>query len=90
MRNAAVPTAEAVRRVILRRLPSPLSADVLLDDLLLADVPGLDSIGVIEVLFDCDAEFNVSVCDPLLEQGNITVGSLVEATARASGRERPE
>jgi acyl carrier protein len=89
MSDRAVPPADAVRRVILRRLSSPPSADALLDHVLLADVPGLDSIGVIEVLFDCDEEFRVTVCDALLEQGSITVGSLVEAIAQASGHERP-
>ena len=73
----------------LRWLPRQLSPDALIDRLPLADIAGLDSIDVVEVLLDCEREFNVTVCDELLEQGNISVGSLIEAIARAAGGERP-
>ena len=90
MSDTAIPSAEAIRRVLLRSLPGQLSADALVDQLPLADIAGLDSIGLVEVLFDCEREFNVTVCDELLAHGNISIGSLVEAITRASGGVRPE
>jgi acyl carrier protein len=89
MSETAIPSAEAVRRVILRCLPGQLSPDTLVDGLPLADIAGLDSIDVVEVILACEHAFDVTVCDALLAQGNVSVTSLIEAIARASGGERP-
>jgi cytochrome P450/acyl carrier protein len=93
-RHVAVPAATAstpasgVRVVIVRRVPLQ-SVDEIGDEMPLgADGLGLDSVGVVELLLECETAFGVRLPADLAEAGGLTVGRLVAVVGQALDLQR--
>jgi acyl carrier protein len=73
-----------VRQLIAHRVSSPGGPGVLADDVPIgADGLGLDSVGVVELLLDCETAFGVRLPPDLAEAGSLTVGRLVALVGNA-------
>ena len=83
------PSADDIRHVILRHLPSGAAMVELKAEWPLGQTgAGLDSISLVELLLDCEATFGVSISDRVLQGGVVTVGVILRAIG-AGGRDRP-
>jgi acyl carrier protein len=89
--TAADDPSLAVRAIIGRRVASAAAADDLADDVALgADGLGLDSVGVVELLLECEAAFGIRLPADLAESGGLTVGHLAGLVRSAIGRRNAE
>jgi acyl carrier protein len=80
-----VPSADDVRRLILRRVKFPMAIDDLTDDRPLGEAGvGLDSIGLVELLLDCESAFGLRVPDSVLDGDSVTVGAVIHALEAAA------
>jgi acyl carrier protein len=75
-----------VRELIAHRVAGTDGHAALADDVPLgADGLGLDSVGVVELLLDCETAFGVRLPPDLAEAGRLTVGRLVGLVGHAIG-----
>lgn len=76
--------AADVRRIILTFVPASWNEEDLVTDLPLgAEGLGLDSVALVELMLACERQWNVPFPPELLEQGPLTIGTLVDHLRRS-------
>jgi acyl carrier protein len=77
-----------VRDLLARRTGGMLEAAALSDHIPLGvDGIGLDSVAIVELLLECETEFDVRLPPDLFDGGPVTVGALVAAVEAARARQ---
>jgi acyl carrier protein len=84
------PAVGEIRRLLLRHLPPVWSESDLADHLPLgADGLGLDSVGLVEFLLDCEKEWGLPFPAELLGQEGLSVGRVIAHFRQGSPGDGP-